>query len=115
MHDKFNRAKATYERMAGYGSGPSQARPQSGGYGGPQGYAGGHQAPGVQGQQQMYGHAAAGSRGSYDPERERRELEEQQRREYEVKWAQYQRELAEYEAAQARVSVVSPEMAQSLC
>ncbi|KAK4049882.1 hypothetical protein OIO90_005271 [Microbotryomycetes sp. JL221] len=116
MHEKFTRAKTTYERMSGYAAGPGQGptqasyvRPQSYGYS--NGYPQQQPPPHVQpGPNVSYG--AQYPQGARDPERERREFEEQQRREYEQKWAQYQRDLAEYEAAQARLAGQQQQAAQ---
>ncbi|ORY69428.1 hypothetical protein BCR35DRAFT_308005 [Leucosporidium creatinivorum] len=101
MNDKFVKAKATYEQLAGYGHGgyPQAAPPphhqqQQPPYG---------QHP-PQHQQQPYypQQQAPPPQPQHDPEQERREQEERERREYEEKYAQYEKELAAYNQEMAR-------------
>ncbi|GAA5973824.1 hypothetical protein JCM21900_005647 [Sporobolomyces salmonicolor] len=106
MDEKVNRARATYEQMTGEGRRGYGAAPQPQAYAQPNGYALSQQPPQpVQPAVDAYGrpydlHGSARSQ----PQRGHpsADLEEQQRREYELKWAEYERQLAEYNAQVAQ-------------
>ncbi|GAA5893853.1 hypothetical protein JCM5296_004619 [Sporobolomyces johnsonii] len=103
MDEKVNRARATYEQVTGEGRRGYGVAPQPQAYAQPNGYASPqqHPQPAVDAYGRPYDpHAGATSQPQQAPPSA--DLEEQQRREYELKWAEYERQLAEYNAQVAQ-------------
>ncbi|CEQ41504.1 SPOSA6832_03237, partial [Sporobolomyces salmonicolor] len=106
MDEKVNRARATYEQMTGEGRRGYEAAPQPQAYAQPNGYALSQQPPQpVQPAVDAYGRPydlQVSGRSQPPQGHPSADLEEQQRREYELKWAEYERQLAEYNAQVAQ-------------